>query len=75
MLYLATTTEGEPVPRVIWIEGRCVVAGTRFANLDRAEAHARSHFFVKQGEGIDRVEVRDDNGRLHFTMPKSQRDF
>jgi hypothetical protein len=57
--------------RVVWKREHKIIAGNRFRTLADAKEHAERYFFMKQKEsGIDRVEIRDQDGALCFRLPK-----
>lgn len=60
--------------RVIWFSRGREVGSTPFNSKSLAEAHAMEHFPAKQkNSGVDRVEVRTEDGRLVFQHPRTVR--
>ena len=58
--------------RVNWFVGEREVGSTPFSSLSTAKSHAMEHFPAKQMQsGVDRVEVRDEDGKLVFHHPRT----
>ena len=58
--------------RVKWFVGEREVGSTPFSSLSTAKSHAMEHFPAKQMQsGVDRVEVRDEDGKLVFHQPRT----
>jgi hypothetical protein len=58
--------------RVVWMKGQEEVGSAPFGTMGGATSHAKEQFAIQRTQsGVDRVEVRDENGFLCFQFPRT----